>query len=195
MQPLDQPSPSAAVSHGAPAHSAPRTRPIEDNPQLATRAAELLRTPSALEPLTPEDARQVVAFMRQVTFPAGAVLFREGERAGTSYMLLLLEGEVSVDLGAGGSDSVTLSALGPGSILGEMSLLDNAPRSAQCTAISPVVAAGLSRGGLEKLVEEHPKVAARLLIALAQRLADRVRALGQQVQIYAQISGTPGLGG
>lgn len=188
---MDQPSQSVAAPHGGATSPAPRTRPIEDNPALVTRATELLRTPSALEPLTPEDARQVVAFMRQVNFPAGAVLFREGERAGTSYMLLILDGEVSVDLGAGGGEAVTLSALGPGSILGEMSLLDNAPRSAQCTAISAVVAAGLSRGGLEKLVEEHPKVAARLMIAIAQRLADRVRALGQQVQIYAQISGGP----
>lgn len=191
---MDQSSPSVAPPQGAANPQSPRTRPIEDNPVLVARATQLLRTPSALEPLTPEDARQVVAFMRQVNFPGGAVLFREGERAGTSYMLLILEGEVSVDLGAGGAESVTLSALGPGSILGEMSLLDNAPRSAQCTAISPVVAAGLSRGGLEKLVEEHPKVAARLMIAIAQRLADRVRALGQQVQIYAQISGGPAAG-
>lgn len=182
--------PTASASGGGAAHSAPRTRPIEENPIQAVRAVELLRTPSALEPLTPEDARQVVAFMRLVTFPAGSVLFREGDKAGTSYMLLILEGEVNIDVGAQpGTESVTISALGPGSILGEMSLLDNAPRSAQCTAISPVVAAGLSRGGLERLVEEHPKVAARLLIALAQRLADRVRSLSQQLQIYAQIGG------
>lgn len=182
--------PTAAASSGGATHSAPRTRPIEENPVQAVRAVELLRTPSALEPLTPEDARQVVAFMRLVTFPAGTVLFREGDKVGTSYMLLILEGEVTIDVGAQpGDESVTISALGPGSILGEMSLLDNAPRSAQCTAISPVVAAGLSRGGLERLVEEHPKVAARLLIAVAQRLADRVRSLSQQLQIYAQIGG------
>ena len=180
-------------SSPAGAHPAPRTRALDEVPALVARAAELLCTPSALAPLSIDEARQVAAFMRLVSFPTGTVLFHEGERAGTSYLLLILEGQVTVDVGASlGADSVTISAIGPGSIIGEMSLLDGAPRSAQCTAMSPIVAAGLSRGGLERLLEEHPKVAAKLVIGLAQRLADRVRALGQQVQIFAQLAGGPG---
>lgn len=181
MQP---PGPQAAGSAAA-----PRTRPIDEAPAHAARAAELLMaTPSALSQLAPDEARQVVALMRLVSFPAGTVLFREGDRSGTSYLLLVLEGEVTVDLGVGSAaESVAISALGPGSIIGEMSLIDAAPRSAQCTAMSPVVAAGLSRGGLQRLIDEHPKVAAKLLLLLAQRLADRLRTLGQQMQIYAQL--------
>jgi CRP/FNR family cyclic AMP-dependent transcriptional regulator len=187
---VQTPEQHAQPAGGAPA---PRTRALDEVPALATRAAELLCTPSALAPLSLDDARQVVAFMRLVTFPTGTVLFHEGERAGTSYLLLILDGQVTVDLGASqGPDSVTISAIGPGSIIGEMSLLDGAPRSAQCTAMTPITAGGLSRGGLERLIEEHPKVAAKLVIGLAQRLADRVRALGQQVQIYSQLAGGPG---
>ena len=183
VQTPEQPSPPA----GGPA---PRTRPIEEVPTMAARAAELLRTPTALAPLTPEESRQIVAFMRLVTFPTGTLIFHEGDRSGNSYMLLLLDGQVTVDLGMGpGADSVPISALGPGSIIGEMSLLDSSPRSADCTAMSPIVAAGLSRGGLERLIEEHPRIAAKLMVGLSQRMADRLRALGQQVQIYAQLAG------
>ena len=38
-------------------------------------------------------------------------------------------------------------------------------------AVSAVKAAGLSRGGLERLIEEHPKVAAKLLVDGSQRIA------------------------
>jgi CRP/FNR family cyclic AMP-dependent transcriptional regulator len=178
-------SPAAGTGPG------PRTRPIDEAPAQAARAVELLRSsPATLSQLDAAEARHIVALMRLVSFPTGTVLFREGDRSGTSYLLLLLEGEVTVDLGIGsGAESVTISALGPGSIIGEMSLIDGAPRSAQCTAMSPIVAAGLSRGGLQRLLEEQPRVAAKLLLILAQRLADRVRALGQQMQIYAQLTG------
>jgi len=167
----------------------PRVRSIGDSPALAARAAELLRTPQALMPLEPDEARTVVERMRLVTFPKGATLFREGE-LGSSYLLLLLEGEISVDAGSAGP-AVALSVLGPGSVIGEMALLDGAPRSANCVAISPVHAAGLSRGGLETLVDEHPRVAAKLMIGLSQRIAERLRALGQQLQIYAGLAATP----
>jgi CRP-like cAMP-binding protein len=73
-------------------------------------------------------------------------------------------------------------------VLGEMSLLDGAPRSATCTAVTDILAAGLARRGLERLVDEHPKVAAKLLAGLAQRLAERLRSMGEQLQMYGQIN-------
>jgi CRP/FNR family transcriptional regulator, cyclic AMP receptor protein len=66
--------------------------------------------------------------------------------------------------------------------------LDGSPRSATCTAVSAVRAAGLSRKGLEALLQAHPAVAARLALGLAQRIGERLRALGQQLQIYAQLN-------
>ena len=51
--------------------------------------------------LTAAEAAEVVRCMRLVTFPKGTVLFREGDERSSSYMLLVLEGEVSVDAGEG----------------------------------------------------------------------------------------------
>jgi CRP/FNR family transcriptional regulator, cyclic AMP receptor protein len=170
--------------------SAPRVRPLADQPLLAARAAELLRTPSTQLPLSTEEAAIVVAHMRLVDFPPGSTVLREGEAARSEYMLLLLEGQVQVDTqGAGQASSVTISVLGPGAIVGEMSLLDGAPRSATCTAMGPVRAAALTRKALETLIDQHPKAAAKLMMGVAQRLAERLRALSQQVQIYAGIRG------
>jgi CRP/FNR family transcriptional regulator, cyclic AMP receptor protein len=172
---------------------ATRLRPVTDLPALAERAAELLRTPLTRLPLTADEAGHVVAQMGMIPFPAGSTVLREGEGQRADYLLLLLEGEVQVESrGHGVGDAVTISVLGPGSIIGEMSLLDGAPRSATCIAMGKVLAAGLSRKGLELLIDEQPRAAAKLLMGLAQRLADRLRALGQQLQIYAQLGGGPG---
>jgi CRP-like cAMP-binding protein len=167
-----------------------RVRPLSELPGLAEKAAGMLSRPKAPVHLTLPEARQVVARMGLVSFPAGATLLREGAESASGHMLLLLEGEVSVDSeAAGGADApLALSVIGPGEIIGEMALLDGAPRAVSCTAVSSVQAAGLSRKGLEDLMAEQPVVAAKLVVVLATRIADRLRAVSQQVQLYAQLA-------
>jgi CRP-like cAMP-binding protein len=140
-------------------------------------------------PLTPAEAALVASRMGLVSFPPGAMLMREGADSASGHMLLILEGEVSVDATSSSSpEALALSVLGPGDIIGEMALLDGAPRSASCTAASQVQAAGLTRKGLESLMAEHPVVAAKLVVVLATRISDRLRAVAQQVQMYAELA-------
>ncbi len=167
----------------------PRTPPLRDRPELANRSVDLLRTKSALVDLNDAEARCIVQYMRVVNIARGSLLFREGESLHTDHMLLILSGDVSVDVSDGvHAGGLAVSVLGPGSLVGEMALLDGAPRSATCTALSDVVAAGLSRVGLQRLSDEHPQVAVRLLVAIAQRVGDRLRAMGEQLRLYAQLN-------
>lgn len=164
------------------------SRPLTESPALAERAADLLRTPGALLNLTAAEAACVVAQMQLVHVGPGVMLFREGDERRLDHMLLLLDGEVAVDMVAtGGPGPVAISVVGSGSVLGEMALLDGAPRSASCTTVSAVQAAGLSRRGLEALIDHHPRTAAKLLVGLGARIAERLRALGDQLQIYAAL--------
>lgn len=174
-----------------PAAEAPaaRARPLVDSPALAAQAIELLRSPHALLSFNAEEARAVVAHMRLVSHPRGATLLRESDGRDTAEVLLLLEGEVAVEAGVNSAaGAVPIASLGPGSLLGEVALLDGGPRSAHCTALSPVRAAVLTRSALETLLEAHPRVAAKLMIALAQRITERLRAMGLQLQVYAQLT-------
>lgn len=167
----------------------PRTRPLEETPEFAARAADLLRTPVAIAQMSAEEARQVAAYMRLVRFAAGTAVFQAGSRAGAGFMLLLLEGQMSVDTGAPTTPgAVPISVIDTGNIVGEMSLLDGSPHSATCTAVGPVVAAGLSRGGLERLIEERPKVAAKLMVSISQRIAERLRGMSAQLELYGQLT-------
>jgi CRP-like cAMP-binding protein len=167
-----------------------RIRPLSELPVLAEKAAGMLSHPKAVVHLTLPEARQVVARMGLVSFPPGTTLLREGAESASGHMLLLLEGEVSVDSEAAGGPQapLALSVIGSGEIIGEMALLDGAPRAVSCTAVSAVQAAGLSRKGLEELMAEQPVVAAKLVVVLATRIADRLRAVSQQVQLYAQMA-------
>ena len=152
------------------------------------RAADLLSSRNAVLNLSADEALRVVTHMQLVNFPRGTTLLRQGDDSKLDHLLLLLEGEVSVDTSAGAlSGPLAISVLGPGSIIGEMALLDDAPRSANCVTLSPVQAAMLSRKALEGLIDQHPRVAAKLLLGLGARTAERLRALGEHLQIYARL--------
>ena len=75
----------------------------------------------------------------------------------------------------------------PVAVLGEMAVFDGAPRTATCTAVTAVQAAGPARRGLERLIDEQPKTAARLMVVLHQHMAERQRALDEQLRMCAQI--------
>jgi len=167
-------------------------RSIERLPELAALAADLLRKPPALLGLSQAEARCVVSHMQLLDYPKGATLLREYDAAATGYMLLVLSGEVSVETAEPGrvSEALDISSLGAGSLLGEMSLLDGEPRSTECTAISAVQAAGLSRQGLDQLMAQQPQVAAKLLAEVASIIANRLRALSDQLRLYAQLTAT-----
>ena len=182
---------SEPVTPKAPAQLAPAngSRPVNDTPDLAQLAIALLRTPTALAQLGPEEARCVVDYMRLVAFPAGAIILREGDHARTNYLLLVLSGEVMVDKAdTSPTETLSVSVLGPGNVIGEMGLLDGAPRSVTCRAATAIQAAGLSRDALELLIDEQPKVAAKLMVALSQRMAERMRALDDQLGMYGQLA-------
>jgi CRP-like cAMP-binding protein len=54
--------------------------------------------------------------------------------------------------------------------------------------VSPVRCAGLSRQGLDQLLTQQPLVAARLLAEVASIIANRLRALSEQLRLYAQLT-------
>jgi CRP-like cAMP-binding protein len=127
--------------------------------------------------------------MRLVIFHQGSILIHEGDDTRTGYLLLLLDGEVSVETSSGGQPPVPISVLGAGSVIGEMALLDGSPRSTTCTALAPVRAAGLSRQGLDLLIDAQPKVAVKLLAGLGSHIAERLRAMNEQLQMISRLNG------
>lgn len=175
-------NPGSSASHA-------RTRSFAESPALAQLAGELLQTPSMLPGMNEAELRSVVSYLRLASFPPSVALFSQGDASNTGYMLLILTGEIRVEVShLPGTDPVEVSVLGPGNVIGEMGLIDGAARSSTCIAVSAVEAAALSRKALDLMLVERPAVAAKLMIALAKRLADRLRAQDQQLSIYAKLA-------
>ena len=153
------------------------------------KAAALLITEGALVELSAADAREVVSYMRPERINAGEVVIREGESTRNDFMALVLDGEVTVENSvAAAHDSMVVSILGPGSLIGEMGIIDGGPRSATCTASTDLALAVLTREALARLMDTHPSVAARLLLAMSKRIADHLRETNRKLMTFAQVS-------
>ena len=165
-----------------------RLRKLEGS-VAADRAAEMLTAPTALVQLTPQEARVVVSYMQPHRIPEGTTFIREGDEYDTDFMLLVLDGEVTVEtIMVSRTQPITMTVLGPGSLIGEMGLLDGAPRSASCTALSTLRCAMLTRQGLNQLLKDDPLTAAKLLMAISIRIAERMRDNQEKLKLYAQLT-------
>jgi CRP-like cAMP-binding protein len=155
---------------------------------MAGLAAELLIAPTALMQLTASEAHVVVGYMEPRRIAADTLFIKAGDTGDTAYMLLLLEGEVTVE-NMSLSDDVpeTVSVLGPGSLIGELSLLDGLARTASCTATSDIRCAVLSRQALEQLSRDDPHTATKLMFAVALRVAERLRDTSDKLRLHGQL--------
>ncbi|MGJ7523166.1 cyclic nucleotide-binding domain-containing protein [Variovorax sp. LT1P1] len=156
---------------------------------LRDQAALMLMRASPVAELDLHDAGVVIDAMQPVFVEAGSVFIAEGQTDGSEFMALLIEGQVRAEAttGAPGED-VVISLIDAGSLIGEMGLLDGAPRSATCTALTDLKMAILSREALRGLVEVQPAVAARLLLAVAGLLGDRVRESNRRLRTLSQVT-------
>jgi len=99
-----------------------------------------------------------------VTYTPGQAIFRKGEPGDRMY--ILLEGEV--DLIAGYMAPETAK---PGSLLGEMALVDRRPRSTSAIARTECKLAPVDAQRFAVLVQESPHFAVHVMKTMAERLA------------------------
>jgi CRP/FNR family cyclic AMP-dependent transcriptional regulator len=157
----------------------------------AEYAAELLTAPGALMQLSMDEARVVVTYMQPKQIKAGTTFIREGDTRNNDFMLLLLEGEVTVEnINVQRTEPVTLGIMGPGSLIGEVGLLDTEPRSASCTASTALRCAVLARDALEQMIDEQPRIGAKFLLAVAVSLAARLRDTSKKLKLYSRLATT-----
>ena len=164
-----------------------RMRAIEGS-STAELAAQLLIAPTALMQLTSAEAMIVVSYMIPRRIAVGTTFIMEGDKSDTGYMVILLEGEVTVEnIVVSRRSPVTVNVLGPGSLIGEMGLVDGQARLASCTASTDVRCAILSREALEKMGTDDPKTAAKLMFAVSLRVAERLRDTTEKLKMYTQL--------
>jgi CRP/FNR family transcriptional regulator, cyclic AMP receptor protein len=105
-------------------------------------------------------------------FPAGAVIFEEGDPGSRLYVIQA--GRVRI-VKRNGARQVTLAQLGPGEFFGEMALLDRQPRSAAAVVDEAARVLELDEAAFERMVTERGEVALGILRRLSRRLRDANR--------------------
>ena len=116
---------------------------------------------------------------REVLLPAGETLIHEGDLGDTAYCIV--EGEVRV-WKRSESGEVELARLGKGSIFGEMSIVDEKPRSASITAVAETRLKELKRAQFLDSFQHDPEFATSLLRVLFERLRETGAKLTQLQQ-------------
>ena len=146
---------------------------------LSRYGVQWRQTAALLEDLTTDEADALGLLMPMLRARAGQALITEGEVG--DWMLLLLGGTVDVTKRSESGEVSRLAVIKQGAAVGEMSMLDSAPRYATCTAIEDVQAGVLTRAAIARLIQDHPAIGAKLLVKLTQLLAQRLRNTSTQL--------------
>ena len=110
----------------------------------------------------------VTAAARHKRYPRGSIIFHEGDRG--DYLCVVLSGRVKVTLlGAQGRETI-VRVLERLDFLGEMALIDEAPRSATVMAIEPAEVMEIARAPFITLMQQQPAIALKVMTQLARAL-------------------------
>ncbi len=129
--------------------------------------------------LSRDDVERVTAHLAMVELAEGQTLFREGEAGNELY--ILAEGKVAISIRLPDGTEQQIAQFAPGDFFGEMSIFDNAPRSATCQALSRSVVFSLSKDAFTDIIAQHPRIALKLMYRMLNVTTQRLRDTSQFV--------------
>jgi signal transduction histidine kinase len=126
---------------------------------------------------------RLIAMSREFTLKPGEYLIREGEMGDSMY--IILDGKLQVRKQAGDGE-IVVAERGSGEVLGEMSVLDQAPRFASVLALEPTRVLQIDQETFMALLDWSPSAARAILRTFAQRMRSS-QALLQQREKMASL--------
>jgi len=130
-----------------------------------SRKIEALRAVRLLSSCTDRELTEVSAVAVPARWPAGTVLTREGKTGGLAYVIESGRCDVL-------RNGRTVASLGPGDVVGELSLLDGGPRTATVVAATDVEVLEIANRDWQRLLRTAPRLRRSLLAALAARVRE-----------------------
>ena len=116
---------------------------------------------------------RIAAIAEEELHETKELVFREGEAGSKLY--LILEGKVRISRNLAGMGEEALAVLGPGEAFGEMSLIDDAARSADAHVHERCKLLVISREAFEDLLFIHKDLAYEILWNFVRILTQRLR--------------------
>jgi len=137
---------------------------------------------------SPDQLRELATMIMRRAASRGTALMHEGDTADSLY--IVISGRLKVMVGEADGKETILSILGPGEFFGEMSLIDDNPRSASVIAIEACELLALTRRDFRKCLVENPVLAMGVMRILVRRLreADRKIASLAMLDVYGRVA-------
>jgi CRP/FNR family transcriptional regulator, cyclic AMP receptor protein len=126
-----------------------------------------------LAALSPTEATTLRARGVVRRYPRGTALFHE--RQAPDRVVVILAGCVKLSSTSEEGREIILAIRGPGDLLGELSAIDDEPRSATAITLEPVEALVVPASDFIRYLEENPRVALLIMRMLSRRLRDADR--------------------
>ena len=128
--------------------------------------------------------------VRSLQYAPGDVIIRENEAGESAYFIDA--GKVAVYKDTPGGQ-VHIAYLGPGDIFGEMSMVDDSPRSASVRAVEPTVAREFHRDDLYAAIRDNPAIFSTFMKSIFDRLREANRIIASAPARGAQATATANL--
>ena len=153
--------------------------PLGDATRFAVQMHALIPRCALLENFSTAEVQLLAQFMHVYRAEPAAEIIREGD--GGDFMLMILEGRVEVHKRDRWNTQQLLASVEAGRTLGEMSMIDGAPRFASCLAVEPTLIVVLDRESLARIIVEQPLLGAKILMELVLMLSQRLRATSERL--------------
>ena len=131
-----------------------------------------LQSLSFFQRLSPEELQDIANVMYEKNYPERMNIFEEGTQE--SVMYIVKRGLVQIVRYRVGEEKI-LATFSEGEFFGEMSIFDFLPRSAFARAGQNTCLLEISKQDFDKLVEEKPNVAAKILYGMMEEMTRRLR--------------------
>lgn len=135
----------------------------------------MLREIPLFHDLPDEQVEFLISLTHQFTYPRGSILLTQGELSNSLY--IVKEGRLKVYASGVEGRQTLLAFLGAGDFVGELSLLDDGPRSASVMAIEDTQTLLITQEAFLRFVDTHPEN----LLPMLRIMASRLRALDETV--------------
>jgi hypothetical protein len=136
----------------------------------------LLREVPMFSKLSPEDLEQIAEIAQEQLYSSGTLVCREGDPGNTLF--IIVSGNVQV-LRKSGKTETILATRGPGEFVGEMAILESAPRIATLKASGEVRVLTIEGDAFTAILLDRPVVA----VAVLKHMSNRVRDLSEQAGV------------
>jgi CRP-like cAMP-binding protein len=132
-----------------------------------------LKSNSFFRGLTDKEIIDLLGVCMVHTFKTGDHVVNENEVSRDIFVIL--EGSVSIGKTLYAGDERQLGVLGLGEFFGEMSFLDDSPRSASVSCLEKTTVLRIDKTSFDKLAVRKPRVAYKIMTKIAGTLGERLR--------------------